>query len=467
MHGCIVTLLAVYTVALSLGAFLAVALIGGQRNGPPMIALGGMGLSGALIVASWLVPVVVVTGPVLHWETFTPHAPLARWVHLLAQDMGAVSATRLPLASALFALMTCGICLVFLRQMSKAGLAVVMGLAVAIVVSPRMPGSDSASWSDIESRWALGLSVPLIVALCLPQGDRGAIAAFLLGLGLAGLALLDPGYATGVLAVMVVALLVGRISLWQAMLALAGLTTGLVLEDSMAGPVLPWLMTAGSEPNLHLLPRVAGWFGVSVLLSLAMTGAREKGADWASWTLLLALGGLAVVTDLIGLVALMPLLVAEASGMLRSATKPALAPGLWAGLSGLALVAGLAGAARDMASVLAQHLLASEVAPVAALAQTPLRDLAVVPGTPAAQQVARMTEAYEALDTLGAGLPQTGRIEVMGEANPFGLLFGKPDRGRVTFVVVPLSQSEASRAELLAAGYSQVTDLDHWTIWAR
>lgn len=482
------TLLAVSTVALVLLALLGLALMGGRRNGPPLVALIALLTAVAVLGASWTLPVVVVDhpGPLdaiwgsLQATQDTP-SPLARWVYDLTEMTGTSGARLLPRANALFGLGLAILGLVLLaRQVSHAALGLIVLLAVATACAPVVPDTLlsplAMDWRQPVDRWAIALAIPVIVSLATPGPARTAFEALVLGFGLAGLVLLHLTLAVGVLALLILACLLRTISLWHGVLSVTALCAILAGVDVLDQPLLPYL-SGFAWPAFDgdaATPAMGLGVGAATLMYLAMIGACHLGPDIRAPLFVIAIAGLdaiwrreagwPVVGPLLGL---LPVISAEWTPILRSTEDKMPAP-LWAGLAGLTVAAALLIPIRDVSATLAQHLLAARISPNPALAETPVTDLVWTARTLPPVDI---IEAYDALDTLGAGLSQTGAVAVIGGPNPFPLMLGKPpsdNAADVDFVAVRKGatppEAEQNR---LNDHFKPVTDLDHWVIWAR
>ncbi|CUH79480.1 hypothetical protein [Tropicibacter naphthalenivorans] len=540
-------LLSTYALAILFAGFGALALSGGPRNGAPLIGMAGLVGAALLIAASWLMPLLIFDHETYLgdlWTAFegankaasglssssdyvSPIGPMYDWVFRAALALRPLTATTVPLASALMALgvMILGVAILW-RQVSLAALGMVLLLAVATVVSPReadtLIAQTSMSWLAPYNRWASGLAVVLTVALCLPAKGRGVIGAALIGAGIAGLLLLKITYGAALLGLVVIAVILRTLTLWHLVILVTGLAGALAAADAMTGQIAPYLgdlrSVAALEANglrpiqlVQQLGEAALWAGGAILLYAALCGATGQAMRLRAVLLLVvaAAMGCAILMQNhwlseSAIYAALPIIAAEWTSLLHSEDdSPEMPTPLWAGLAGLCVALSMLYPIRDGGTVLAQVVQAQRFAPDPALAGTPQADFLLHerwrfdPTSGPAQDYTRMIEAYQALDTLGAGLPQTGTTLALNFSNPFPMLLGKPSPKRapiwlhegrsfsadsyipaeemfdgVDFIAVAVGEGSGEALwqiyqPYIEAHFERVTELDAWMIWAR
>jgi hypothetical protein len=393
-------------------------------------------------------------------DYFSPIGPVYDWVFRIAVAVRPLSATTVPLASAIFALAVLLLSVAALgRQLSLGALGLAALIAVATIVSPREPdmifAQTTMSWLAPYNRWAAGLAAIVTVALCCPPGRRGMPEAVLLGICIALVLLTKVTFGAALIGLLVAAVVFRNVSWKQAALAGVGTVAVLVTAELLTGQV---------SANLADIATVAGFAGEGWRL-IKLISQMGEAALWAVGSaalyLLLCeqLGSEKRITPVLLMAtaaamawvilmqnhwvsespvyAILPVVAAEWAGLFRRQDGQDGAPARSMTVSGrilagLAVLLALIYPARDGGTLIAQAVRGLQYPANADLAGTGQAGFQVYPrwfSEPDSKVVVDYNRMLDGLDLLrreGAGKPEAGPVLALNFANPFPALLKKP-----------------------------------------
>jgi hypothetical protein len=397
-------------------------------------------------------------------DYFSPIGPAHDWIYAAAIALRGASASTIPVAGGLAALMAVALGLVMLgRRVSMLGLSLALFAAVTTAVSPREIDAPFFSltldYLAPYNRWAWALFIPVALRLAVPTRDRDLAGAVAAGLAIAVLLMLKITYGAAALGLLGLAAVL-QVERWREVaVTLVAMLAALTAAELLTGQVTPYVsdlaMAARMESNgLRILELVAqsGEMALACLLGLfflAMT-VRDEDATIAFLArpavMILAVGGAGGAVLMqnhykteAALYCILPLIAVEWTGFLaqvrarvgerRAGTREATM------LIALALVV-LRPGLIDAGSLIDQQVEFLQKGVDPKLAGTPGRDLRVHPqhtgeqGSPCSggtcKDYARMISGLAMLREAGAGRDNAGAVLALNFSNPFPFLLDRP-----------------------------------------